>query len=459
MRFAPRLASGSSVFLMPLDNARRKTLYGACDPTDALDPSDPRNVELGDRVRGSDWTARLAREFELADRPLLRLFSGLPGSGKSTELRRLGARLSSEDGAHLLVVAVDVESFIDLTVPLRSQEVLLAMFHESERHVRALEGLPETAPRSAFWRTLANLRVEPGKVEVGSPPLKLVFDFKNDPTLRESLDRWVREQHGVFFSEIRDAFADLQRRSIALGYQGMVLLVDSLEKLRGISTNFDEVLKSGEVLFSAGAPHLRLPVHTLYTLPPAVVHRLQEKVVLLPMIKLRDRDGRPHPPGFEAAREIVARRVPDADLDELFGAVEREARVREIIAESGGYPREIVRLLREVISTPGSLGERELRRILIESGDAYRRVAESEGKAGIWFLARVHVSRGMLVNPSERELAARLMASNLILRYQNDDTWFDVHPAILELPLFRAAVDRMRVEDPFVQAEPAPEPG
>ena len=86
-------------------------------------------------------------------------------------------------------------------------------------------------------------------------------------------------------------------------------------------------------------------------------------------------------------------------------------------------------------------------------------MAESEGKAGIWFLVRVHVTRGMLINPSEREIAARLLASNLILRYQNDDTWFDVHPAILELPLFRAAVERMRGENAFEQAEPAPAPG
>ncbi len=87
-----------------MDRARRKQLYNACKPEESLAPDDPRNVQLdafgepGTRPRGVIWAERLASAIELSDGPVFMLFTGLPGSGKTTELRRLMSLLEREHG-------------------------------------------------------------------------------------------------------------------------------------------------------------------------------------------------------------------------------------------------------------------------------------------------------------------------------------------------------------------------
>ncbi len=158
------------------------------------------------------------------------------------------------------------------------------------------------------------------------------------------------------------------------GYSGLIVIFDSLEKLRGISTNWHEVLESAERIFAAGAPYLRLPVHVLYTIPPALVARRFEFVQFMPMIKLCNRDGSRFQPGIDAVREMIRCRVPDDVLKDLLGP-EADKRVEDLILWSGGYPREIVRLLRSAFAlseTP--ISDEDLERLIGEIRDGYRKI-------------------------------------------------------------------------------------
>jgi hypothetical protein len=138
-----------------------------------------------------------------------------------------------------------------------------------------------------------------------------------------------------FLKDARDEMVLLQSRATDLGYSGLIVIFDSLEKLRGISTNWNEVLESAERIFASGAPYLRLPVHILYTIPPALVARRFERVQFMPMIKLQEKDGTPFRPGMDAARELVKCRIPDEVLTELLGP-RSEERIGEVIRWSGG---------------------------------------------------------------------------------------------------------------------------
>ena len=39
-----------------------------------------------------------------------------------------------------------------------------------------------------------------------------------------------------------------------------------------------------------------------------------------------------------------------------------------------------------------------------------------------------------------------MLQNNVVLRYQNDDPWADVHPAVLEMPQVKAAIAQLRRE-------------
>jgi hypothetical protein len=210
------------------------------------------------------------------------------------------------------------------------------------------------------------------------------------------------------------------------------VIFDSLEKLRGISTNWNEVLESAERIFATGGTYLRLPVHVLYTIPPALVTRRFEQVQFIPMIKLQEKDGSPFRPGIEAARELVRRRVPDDVLRHLLGP-ETEKRIEELIHWSGGYPREIVRLLRSSFALPKTpISEDDLQRIVGEVRDGYRKIVPAEAFDWLARVARDHYLT--IENEGHRQSADLMLQNNAVLRYLNGGDWFDLHPAVHKIP-------------------------
>lgn len=432
--------------------------YNLCNPNEPLAPDDVRNVDLDSRgepgklVRGVNWVNKLARRVELSDEPICELFTGLRGSGKSTELMRLAARLKREDGARLLPVIVNAEDVLDLTNPIDVPDIIAAIVHQTERAVLIEEGQsPELALKDGYltrlWNWLSRTDVSLKELSVdptgGAGASNLVFEMKTRPTLREKVRLTVSAHLTTF---LRDAGAELKGlllRANAKGFTGVIVVLDSLEKLRGTSSNWHQVLESAERVFAGGAPYLKLPVHVLYTVPPAVLSRRVNNIYFMPMIKLTDREGSAFKPGLDAAREIIDKRVDRAVLSEILGPTAYEDRVRRMIAWSGGYPREIVRLLQSVIASwDGSLSESAFNRVFNEVADEYRKIVPST--AFPW-LARVAVDRYMTLESEEQQQSADLMLSNnVVLRYLNDRDWFELHPAAREIPGVRDAITRLK---------------
>ncbi len=434
--------------------ADRKRLYNRCNPLEALDPEDDRNVDLdasvqaGGRVRGVVWVERLAQGIELSDRPVMELFTGLPGSGKSTELRRLARQLERADGANLLPVVVDAEDTLDLTSPLDVADVLAAVVNAADEEALRLEKRPvDLALREGylrrFWDWMTRTEVDLSGAQFALPDgASLVVEMKTRPTLRKKVREIVANHLSSFLREVNRELLAIEARVQARGKAGLVIVVDSLEKLRGTSTSWHDVLNSAEQLFAGGAPYLRLPVHTVYTIPPALVSRRVDRVHFMPMIKLKAQDGTPWPPGARAARELVRRRIPDEHLIALLGP-EMERRLDTIIRWSGGYPRELVEMLQKIVGhARHPISEADLTRLLHEVRDSYRLVVPAE--AFEW-LAKVALEKFLTLEDDEQRPAADLMLSNsVILCYLNDQKWFDLHPAALEIPGIQEALQRLR---------------
>lgn len=423
-----------------MDFATRKKYYNRCRAHESLAPDDDRNLDIDALygARGIGWAQRLGDAIELSDRPEFLLLTGLPGSGKSTELKRLAQRLrSTASGASFLPVVVDADEMLDLSNPVDIPDVIAALLYGLEAAILVLEGKDaagamESGYFSRLWGWLTNTDLELGKAEFAIPGggPKLIAEMRSRPGLRERVRNIIGSHLSRFLQEARAEILHLQARAGA--DRQVVLIFDSLEKLRGTSGNWDTVLASAERLFSGGAPYLRLPVHVLYTVPPALVNRCVERISFLPMIKLADRGGKRHGPGYDAARHMVRRRLPDDLLLELFGP-EAEARIERLIAWSGGYPREIVRLLQQALAVPEQpLSEPDFERIFNELKDAYRKVVPAEA---FQWLAGVANEKYLTIRDDKHRAVADLMLSNnAVLRYLNDNDWFDLHPAVAQIP-------------------------
>lgn len=416
----------------------RRTYYNRCNPDEPLDPGDERNVDIDEETteaRGIRWVDALAEKIELSDAPATVFFSGLRGTGKSTELRRLAQRLERTDRAHLLPVHINAEDVLDLSATVDVPDILIAIVQGVDTAVLKKEKssskpLTESRPQRLWhWLTQTNVAVDSAGVD--SSGAQVVLGFKTTPSRRQVMREYVAARMTTFIQMVHQELEELRDRAKKLGYSGIVVLLDSLEKLRGVSTTWRDVLESAESIFKDGAPYLDLPVHVLYTVPPAVLLRVNIPVEFLPMIKLFDRKGKKAEAGFSAAREILRKRIPDNHMNEIFGAQNREHRAAQIIQWSGGYPREMIRLLQICVQKP-DLDEALFLRLMGMAGDIYRRtVVESAYPV----LAKIAVERADLriFDEGQRELFDVLLQNNIILRYQNDVTWVDVHPAVKDM--------------------------
>jgi hypothetical protein len=429
-----------------MEFAQRKELYIACEP-ELLNPGDPRYVaidELGDPdhlVRGADWVADLARAFELSKDPVRMLFTGLPGSGKSTELRRLAKRLEDAKRANLMTVVIAAEEVFDLSSTIDVPDILFAILDGVERELLSREGKDSRQAMSEgvlgrIWRYLMRTDVEIGRGELSVADVgKLVIELKTRPTLRARVRAAVVNHLTQILEETTAELNAMigRAKQLASGYAGIIVIFDSLERLRGLTSNWVEVLDSAERVFAAGAPYLKLPVHALYTVPTAMVARRRfETVRFMPMIKLRNRDGSVFQPGIDAAYAIITHRVPEAALRELLGD-QLEVRIRTLIEWSGGYPRELIRLVQSMIAIERwPLSDRAFARVLNEVGDQYRKLIPAS--AFPW-LAQVATEKYFTLETDEqRSIADQMLLNNIVLRYLNDEDWFELHPAVRNIP-------------------------
>jgi hypothetical protein len=129
-----------------------------------------------------------------------------------------------------------------------------------------------------------------------------------------------------------------------------------------------------------------------------------------------------------------------------------EQRCEELIAWSGGYPREIVRMLREFVKQPVVVDEKLFARLLNTAADAYRRTVTKETLSWLVQVYR-HKDLQQTEDADHRRLIDRALTDNLVLRYKNAAEWFDLHPALIDMPSLKEALST-----PENALTPAPSP-
>jgi hypothetical protein len=432
--------------------------YNRCNPVQPLPPGDPRYVDCTP-VRGNeDVVSQMFNTIVWSERHVAQLFTGHRGSGKSTELLRLQARLE-EAGYVVLYFEADDDldlndlGYTDLLLSIARRvsgdlktkgidlpDALLknvadwfgeTLYSEEERREIGRElaaeaslgiGLPASMPFLA--RLLARLT---GQIKTGRA-------IKTE--IRRALDPQISQLIGNVNLLLYAADILIRRQ----GKQGLVLLIDNLDRIvlrdlgDGRTTHHALYLERGDQMRALRCNIIfTVPISVIYSDKATAVTAIFPDYQVLPMIKISHEDGSDYSTGVGYLRDILGSRM---DLDLLCS---RHA-VRHLCRVSGGHPRDLLVLVRYACTyAPRDEWPRPITLDVVRRAEA-RLVAEYNRmipERHFPLLARVHL-RKTVQNDEDHEL----MLYNLsVLEYINDASpWHDVHPAVTGLPRFQEAL-------------------
>ncbi|HEY1538469.1 MAG TPA: hypothetical protein VGF63_03650 [Solirubrobacteraceae bacterium] len=402
-----------------------------------LDPDDPAYVGLYDDrdLQLEDPVELLARSIEWAPtNTSAQLLSGFRGAGKSTELRRLHRQLTD---AGYLVLLVDIFDYLSPSSPVDVTDFVMVLAGALSDALDKEKVFAKSTTHESYWLRLKSFLQS--EVELKDVSAKLVvLDIKaglhTDPTFRKRLQKGVE---GHFAELVRDMQAYVRETITAIPADrlgsGLVLIMDSLERIGGTITNAQDVQESLERLFTVHAESLQLPqAHVVYTVPPWLKIRAPSVStqfsgglqMLHPLSVRRQEDAEPDHASLHAMCRIVSKR---GDWERLLGKHEVLDR---LALESGGHVRDLLRLLSEIVRRADGLpvSERAVERAITQVQSEMLPIALDDAR----WLQRIAVSHdASLLEISKLPRLVTFLDSHLVLCYrENGREWYDVHPLI-----------------------------
>lgn len=425
--------------LAPAKRARLGAFYNALADR-VLEPGDPVYVAQVNAMGPSDAVEEMANEIEWQQGGGVCLFTGQRGTGKSTELKRLKKRLD-ESGA--LVFYADLSEYILLTKEVEISDFLVsvagAMSEKVEERFGASPGNRSYWDRfTAFLQTRVEIKELSGKI----PYLDIKASLKSDPDFKRRVQEAARGHVATLVKEAHEFLAEavaFVRERTGKPDVKVVLLVDSVERIRGVGREAMSVYESVRNLFFGHAEHLRIPLlHLVYTVPPYLSVLAPGAGALLggaPVRRLvsthmfKDRSRECDSGGLAVLRKVIAARFPG--WEEIF---QPEA-VDKIALSSGGDLREFFRLLRLCLPAVREESQLPLTPAGVQPSENAARAEmlpiPSEHLAWLKEISRSHDT--CLKKEADLPTLAHFLDNRLVLNYRNGSDWYDVHPLIRDV--------------------------
>ena len=423
------------------------------DPADADDARRyVRELHVSRREAGLeiDPVARLAAQIERETGSRVWLFTGNIGSGKSTELRRLRQSLRESPGN--VVFLTDAADYINLNQKIEIGDFLIsvtAAFAEQAGHL-----LEDDVVARGYWERivdfLSNTAIEIREMSVGAGAEANVpgiarFSFKGDlkaalirdPVVKQRIQAHLRghlaalaEDLELFRGQILDRLRGKYGDDIKV-----VLVIDSLERLRGSGEASDDVFSSVRAMFSQYPDMLRLAdLQTVYSVAPYLIKLAPHlagvfgagtlcHLTTAHVFQARSRE--PDAEGVAIIREIVTRRY--GQWEELISA---EA-LDQVIEASGGDLRDLFRMLSILL----------LELEFSTNVDAALRYTLNQIRRDMTWITTGHLERlrhlattkaPRLESDADMDALVHDLETKRVLMYRNGEDWYDVHPLLRE---------------------------
>ncbi|MBI3370558.1 MAG: hypothetical protein HY017_02215 [Betaproteobacteria bacterium] len=400
---------------------------------------------------GRDPIGELAQSISFQDSAASFLFTGHRGVGKTTELKRLARLLEDDFGC--TAILVDMLGYVQEAEPITVGDLLASLVGAFSDQFELRYGTDARA--ESYWERLRNFLVSEvqidtvtasaglpalSKEQLGKVDIKLAL--KTNPTFKQQLQKALDGSLEKFVRQARQYVDDVvgQIRLIeGDSARKVVLLVDSLEKLRGSGERAREMYESIRATFDGNAANLRLnTIHVVYSVPPflpilaaGVANAYGGGLCGLPQVKVfrtpdeMNRGRQPHQPGLDQLRNVVERRFPE------WKKVFSETQLNRLAMNSGGNLRIYFALVRRVLVKAARVP-------LPLAGDTLLEYAENDMRAEMplseedrTWLRRIVETHGMGLDREENVVTlARLFDGHLVLDYRNGKPWYDVLPLL-----------------------------
>jgi hypothetical protein len=440
-----------------------KEAYNRCKEYEALEPDDNRYVPLSELgVRGSDRTCLefLRTTVLMADVYTHQLFSGFKGSGKTTELKLLAKSLEANGYE---VVYIDSEKYLNLREPTSVTDLLITTAAGIDAFLGRKTFTDPAVPFERFWprlKAFLGTDISVKGVTLSIPDVgELEAAFTGNPDFKTTLSQALMDRLPALARQCQayldEALAQIAKRKKHSA--GTVLIVDSFEKLRGEGHNAEAIRRSLESVFIRDWKYLELPCHVIYTVPPWMIFMEfvtagpADRVQVLPMCKVWDpKKDQADEKGIAAMSQILEKRM---DLAALF---EHPADLREIVSASGGYPRDLLRMVREVLQrawiakAPLPIASDKTKEFIdrvIELGIESAEMPIADENLDL--LIRIGKNRSIGGHTKdELDRLADLFDNHFILSYRNGKMWFDLHPLVRKSEKMKRALRDEKTADP-----------
>ena len=416
-----------------------KALYNALADR-VLEPGDPVYIVQVNCRGGVDAVEEIATEVDWQEGGGVCLFTGQRGTGKSTELKRLKQRLE-QLGA--VVFYVDLSEYMLLTKEVEISDFLVSLAGSMSEQVQARYG--GSPGNSSYWDRLTlflQTKVEFTELGVKLPGLDIKAALKNDPDFKRHVQEAARGHVAQLVQDAHSFLADavnFVRQKEGDPNRKVVLLVDSVERIRGVGSEAMAVYESVRNLFFGHAEHLKVPLlHIVYTIPPylsvlaagagnlmggAATRRLVSTHIF------KDRSREADPDGLSVLRKVIAVRSPAS------GNLFTPEALNALAMSSGGDLREYFRLIRLCLPAVRDDAQLPLTAKAVEPAkNAARNEMLPIPADHLAWLKRIAKSHDTCLEKDvDLPTLAHFLDNRLVLNYRNGSDWYDVHPLLREL--------------------------
>jgi len=286
----------------------------------------------------------------------------------------------------------------------------------------------EKEDRDIVENTLeTEFRIEP-QIPFFAKMMAAVRGFMTSGSTQKKLLRVeVQQRTAQFLEDLNDLINKLQQQLRERGKNGLVMIIDSLDRIIPHPLDDKGLRTTHTAIYLEYADHLKAPhSHVIYTVPISIFFNenlskvYPDLPLMLPMVKIREENGRICADGLQAMRRVIAERV------EIKSVFENEKNVDKLCLACGGHVRDLMHLIRYACDysaekiTPLAV-DKAIRALVRE----YDRLVKD---ADLPRLAQVHREKRL---PSDAEYAF-LPYHLIVLEYQNGERWADLHPAVQE---------------------------